>query len=451
VRDLIVFVLFITLLPTCFLRPWFGLMAFTWLAYNRTQDLTWGFARILPISQVIAIAMILGWLVWENRPLWWRHPRMAGMALLVLVVGVSIEANGLSWDQVGTRYSELVKIVFVALLTGALLANRTRLRAYFAVVALALGFYGVKNGVWFLLGQGTIVGPGGMLKDNNDFALAMVMNLPFLWYLGYDLRDLRFGRLLRLGLRVAFFLTLVAIMATGSRGGFLAMAVVIFMMAMKTRYKVPAILAVVLLGLLGYAFAPQEYIQRLSTIASASDQSAQGRLLSWRVALNMVAHNPVLGVGFNNFVYVYQNFLTGVSLPPGLVYVPSRVAHNSYLQIWAESGSIAFGLFLFLLIGSILAMRRLQRVVRGTDDAWVTPYARIVETTLYGYMAGAMFLNRAHFDLMYQLVAVAAVMPAVVLAERGRLAALRRRRIGPAVHGEVQVRHADAFVKLPTT
>ncbi len=450
-RDLIVFLLFVTLLPTCFLRPWFGLMAFTWLAYNRTQDLTWGFARVLPISQTIAIAMILGWLVWEGRPLWLRNARMQAMVLLVAVVGVSIAANDLRWDVFGTRYTELIKIVFVALLTGALLVNRTRLRAYFAVVALALGFYGVKNGLWFLLGQGTILGPGGMLKDNNDFALAMVMNLPFLWYLSRDVDDLRGGRLMKFGLRAAFFMTLLTIMATGSRGGFLAMAVVLFMMAMKTRYKVPAIVAVVLLGLVGYAFAPREYIERLSTITSATDQSAQGRLLSWKVALNMVRHEPVLGVGFNNFVFVYQRYLTGVDLPPGLVYVPSRVAHNSYLQIWAESGSIAFLLFLFLLIGSITSMRRLQRAVRGGEDAWVIPYARGIEVTLYGYLAGAMFLNRAHFDLMYQVTAVAVALPTVVLAERARLAALRRRRVGPAVPSEVSVRHADPFVRLPAT
>jgi hypothetical protein len=62
---------------------------------------------------------------------------------------------------------------------------------------------------------------------------------------------------------------------------------------------------------------------------------------------------------------------------------------------------------------------------------------------------GAMFLNRAHFDLMYQLVAVGAMLPVVIVAERERQAALRRRRLGPAVASEVWVRHRDPFVKLP--
>ena len=102
-RDLVVFTLFVVLLPSCFLKPWFGLMAFTWMAYNRTQDLTWGFAKSLPIAEVIAIAMILGWMAWEYRPLWFRHARLAAMVGLLLMVGISLVANGVNMDVGGKR------------------------------------------------------------------------------------------------------------------------------------------------------------------------------------------------------------------------------------------------------------------------------------------------------------------------------------------------------------
>ena len=448
-RDVVVFVLFVTLLPTCFLKPWVGLMAFSWLAYNRTQDLTWGFARLLPISNTIAIAMIGGWLMWEYRPFWFNNWRLRAMVALVAVVGISMFLNTVPLEVGGTRYVELIKIVFVALLTSALMVTRKRLRSFCYVVALGLGFYGVKNAIWYLLGGGTIVGPGGMLKDNNDFALAMVMNLPFLWYLSYDPGDFRAAHLVKWLLRGAFGMTLLTIMSTGSRGGFLAMAVVLVLMAWKTRWKVPGIAGLVLLGMLGYALAPAEYKERVASITSTPDQSAQGRLLSWKVAGNMIRHNPVLGIGFNNMYWQYQHYLTGISLPPVAEKIPSRVAHNSYLQIWAESGTIAFALFMYLLMSSITGMRRLAAAVAGTDDDWITGYARTIEVTLLGYMAGAMFLNRAHFDLMYQVVAVGVMLPVVVVAERRRLDALRRRRLGPAKTSEVRLGHGDPFVQLP--
>ena len=46
--------------------------------------------------------------------------------------------------------------------------------------ALSLGFYGVKNGLLGVASGGATIkrGPGGMLEDNNDFALALVMNVP---------------------------------------------------------------------------------------------------------------------------------------------------------------------------------------------------------------------------------------------------------------------------------
>ena len=106
---------------------------------------------------------------------------------------------------------------------------------------------------------------------------------------------------------------------------------------------------------------------------------------------------------------------------------------------------------MYLLISSILLLRRIQRYAQGTEDEWAIPYARAIEVTFYGYMTGAMFLNRAHFDLVYQLVAVTAAIPIVIVADRERRKLLAaRRRKGPALAHEVWVRHKDPFVKLPS-
>jgi putative inorganic carbon (hco3(-)) transporter len=449
VRDAVVFILFTVLLPACFLRPWFGLMVFTWLAYNRTQDLTWGFARALPISQLVAMAMIAGWLLWEYRPLLLRDARLRAMVALVALIGVSMVLSNLRVELVLDRYMELVKVILVALLTAALLVNRQRLRQFGLVVSLALGFYGVKSGLFYLAGGGTLNGPGGMLLDNNDFALANTMNLPFLWYLSNDVSDLRFGRALKLVMRIAFFFTILTIMSTGSRGGFLAMGVTLFIMAMKTRFKVPALVGIVLVGLLALAFAPPEYIDRLRSITKAEDASAQARLISWQVAANMIKSHPALGIGFQNMQYEFPRYLAGVYVPEGTKVIESHVAHNSYLQIWAESGTFAYIVFMYLLYSTLKRVRHVSRVVKGTTEAWAGHYSKAIEVTFYGYLTGAIFLNRAHFDLVYQLAAVAVALPFVVVAERQR-AAESRRRTGPAPAQQVWVRHRDPFIKLPS-
>ncbi|MGQ0552054.1 MAG: putative O-glycosylation ligase, exosortase A system-associated [Planctomycetota bacterium] len=448
-RDVVVFLLFIVLLPSCFLRPWFGLLVFSWLAYNRTQDLTWGFARSLPISQLVAVAMVAGWLLWEYRPLVVRDRRIQAMLLMILFITVSMFTNTLRWDYQSSRFSELLKIIFIAILTTTMIKDRVRLRAMALVVCFALAFFGVKNALWFLMGQGTGVGPGGMLKDNNDFALAMVMNLPLLWYLKDEVSDLKYGRLLRPFMKVAFVCTMLTVMSTGSRGGFLSMAVVLLAMSLKTRYKIPALVGVVVLGGAGLLFAPADYIDRLKTITEASDQSIMGRFLSWKVALQMIEQHPLLGIGFKNMVFDYGRYVGGLDLPPGTETVTHRVAHNSYLQVWAESGTPAFLLFMFMIGSTIFFMRRIAKQVKGTPDAWAARYANAIEVTFYGYLTGAMFLNRAHFDMLYQLIAVAVALPTVIAAERV-LVARRRRRTGPHLAEHIWVRHADPFVKLPS-
>ncbi len=452
-RDVVVFFLFVYILPQCFLRPWVGLMAFSFLAYNRTQDLTWGFARSLPISQFIAMATLAGWLMVEPRPLSVRDPRNRIQWILWLIIGVSIFLNEIRWDTQWNRYVELGKVILMAQLTAAMIVNRERLRHMMLVVGVGLGFFGVKNGLLFCLGSRTIIGPGGMLKDNNDLALALCMNIPVLWYMAPEVRKtLPNGNFWYLACRGAAGLTVLAIASTGSRGGALSLAVTAFMMSMKTRFKMPAMIAVVFVGMAGLALAPKEYTQRLSTISfdvSKLDESAKGRILSWKVATNMIKENPVLGIGFNNMVFEYPRYTGGVYVKGGVKEVVHRVAHNSYFQIWAESGTLAYLGWMFMIISTILFMRRTAARARGSDDDWVVPYCNAIECMFYGFLVGATFLNRAHFDLIYQVIATATALPLVIRVERER----RRKESnkGPVTRAnEAWVRHSDPFVKVTT-
>ena len=59
-RDLIVMAVVIGSLPVILFRPFYGLLVYSWLAFMRPQDMTWGASRDLPLSQWVAIAMVIG-------------------------------------------------------------------------------------------------------------------------------------------------------------------------------------------------------------------------------------------------------------------------------------------------------------------------------------------------------------------------------------------------------
>jgi putative inorganic carbon (HCO3(-)) transporter len=449
-RDLVVFMLFIGVLPLCFVRPWVGLCTFTWLAYNRTQDLTWGFARTLPFSQLVAIFMLLGWLVMEFRPIKLRGPMVKTVVLLLIWIGIANFATGLNWNLQGRRYTEFAKVVLISLITGSLMVNRHRLRVLMAVISCALGFYGFKNGILLMMGSRSIAGPGGMLLDNNDFALALVMTIPLLYYLADEMAELPYGFYIRRFMKAAFVLTFLAVVSTGSRGGFLSMAVAVFMMAWKTKYKVPAIAVMVLVGVVGAAAVPSEYRERISSIFAGSDEmdgSVQGRLVSWQVAGNMIKGNPIFGIGMNRTVKEYNKYTQGIVNEQGTTDHFARVTHNSYLQIWAESGTPAYLMFMFICLGTIIGLEFMWRRYKREGDEWVVPYCHAIQISFCSFMIGATFLNRSHFDLIYQLVVIVSGLPVVVAAERVRQAKVAK-RVGPRIADEVEVAHRDPFVQV---
>ena len=416
-RDLIVFAVVMLMLPGSFRQPFVGLLLFSWLAYMRPQDLCWGFARTMRLSFFVGLAMVVGW--WANEQGRRRFTRWdfrtAAIVVLALLITLSY-AFAQTHDEYTNKYfAEYIKIVLVALFTAGQIDSPARFRVMLWTIALCLGFFGIKGGVLGVLGGGRQIlrGPGGMMEDNNDFALALVMNVPLLWYMGLAERA---RPLVKRGTQIAVFLTVITIVLTHSRGAFLALTATALWMSWRSGQLFKAFGFLALLAALFPLVAPQEVLDRLSTIGDTRESSANARLVAWATAFKMIGTYPALGVGMRNF---QTRFLEFSVLPPS----PNQttyVAHNSYLQIWAESGTPAFLVYMALLVSVFFACRKVFAIGRSRPDlAWAMHYARMMEATTVGFMVGAFFLNRGHFDLIYHWLALVTSLLAVsVMAYR---------------------------------
>lgn len=413
-RDLLVFTVVMLTLPLSFRRPFLGLLLFSWLAYMRPQDLCWGFARNMRFSFYVGVTMVVGWWANESRRVPFTRWDVRTRLMVVLTVLVSLSYGFAKYhDSYYTRYFlEFLKIMVVALFTVGQCNTRQRLRFLYWTIALCLAFYGVKGGLFGVLSGGRPIlrGPGGMLEDNNDFALALVMNVPLLWYLGGDER--RYP-LVRKATIVGIALTVITVLLTHSRGAFLALSASLLWIAWRSRQLMRAGATLLLCVGLFFAFAPQDVRDRLASIGDTHESSTAARLTAWTTALHMIRAHPLLGVGMRNFQKRYLEYATGLVEGHETTYV----AHNSYLQIWAESGSIAFAIYLVLL-GSVFAtcawVYRAGR--QRLDLLWMQNYARMMEATTVGFMVGAFFLNRGHFDLIYHWLALVSALGAVAYA-----------------------------------
>lgn len=416
-RDVLVTLFVLGVLPLCFRRPFVGLLVFSMLAYMRIQDLTWGFARTQRWSLLVAVVMIAGWVAAREKYPPVRSFRTGLMVFLLVWVGLGhffvygdapVEPGG---------FIEYGKIIFIALFTTAVVRTREQLRILVWVVTMSFAFYGVKDGLHGFLTGGSVQiirGPGGMIEDNNDFALVMAMTVPMLIHLATSERNARLTR----GLKLMVPLTIFTVILTRSRGAFLSLLVAISALVWRTRNR--------LLGLLfGLAtvgaiimVSPSEFQERMGTIATyEEDGSAMGRIRAWNVALRMVDERPLFGVGFGRFRTAYLDFEPDPT-PSQLEGLGTLVAHNSYLQIWAECGTPALAGYLLLFVASFFDLRRVRKEAsRRYFASWILSYCTLFEAVLATFLVGSMFLNRAHFDLGYHLHAMVLVFGRVASRE----------------------------------
>ena len=179
-------------------------------------------------------------------------------------------------------------------------------------------------------------------------------------------------------------------------------------LAWRARNRVAALSLLAVILVAGALLAPSSYRDRIQQIVNyEEDASSRARLKAWSVAQSMILDSPLFGVGFGGFEREYSRFDPEEEGRVVRDLGEVHVAHNSYLQIWAECGSLAFILYLLLVLGSLWDLRRLRwEASQRYHSSWILNYATMFEASLVTFVVGSTFLNRAHFDLFYHWVAL---------------------------------------------
>lgn len=398
-RDLLVAGIVFGLLPFVLKRPWIGICLLSWLGYMNPHRLTYGFAYDFPFVMVVALVTIVAFLFSkENKEMIWSRETV----VLLIFIGWMLFTTFFAFypDAAWAQWNKVWKIQLIIILTVLIINDRQKLHWMIWVIALSLGFYGVKGGIFTILNGGAyhVQGPSGsFIEGNNEIALALVMTIPLIRYL--HLQETR--KWIKIGLAGAMVLTGVAAIGSQSRGALLAMVVMGLFLWLKSRNKfITGIYMVIAVAIMA-AVMPQSWYDRMNTIKTyEQDASAEGRINSWHTAFN-VATVHVTGGGFEL-----------LTMPPTFrQYAPDpfRVhdAHSIYFEVMGEHGFI--GLSLFLLMG-LLTWLRAQQVIKrcknNPENKWASDLAAMIQVSLTGYATGGAFLGLAYFDLPYHLMII---------------------------------------------
>jgi putative inorganic carbon (HCO3(-)) transporter len=412
-RDLLFTLGFAVVLPACFIRPWIGILMWTWFAYMNPHRYLWGFAHNLSFAQFVALATLAGLLFTSERKRFlWTRETVTLMALWAWFTVTTVFAlyPESAWEQM----EKTSKILLMTLAMVFLFQDRVKFRALLMVIGCSIGFFGFKGGIFVVLtgGQYTVFGPPeSFFSENNELALALNMCLPILVYLARE----ETRRWLRRLLWAAFGLSALSVPFTYSRGGLLGLATVLAFLFLKAR-KRWIVLPLGAAALAGFMlFAPGKWFDRVNTLEDyQADESAQLRFMAWRVAYDIATDYPVTGGGFRVMTYreIYDIYL------PDYPRAFGHDAHSIYFNLLAEHGWIGLGLFGLLISFSLLSLVRLKwQAARAPGLEWIARYADMLYVSVIGYLVNGAFLSVAYFDLAYQLLILVPVLRSLAAAE----------------------------------
>lgn len=241
--------------------------------------------------------------------------------------------------------------------------------------------------------------------DPNDLAAALVIAVPLalLLFLRGGNPATRFGGV------TAFAILVTAIALTNSRGGMLALGVaLVVMLQFRYGWTRPMLIMGAALGLL-LVFGPD----RFNPESVRGDDSAIGRLEAWQAGLEMLARDPLFGVGYDQFERRHI--------------IP---AHNSFIHALGEGGLLNGLAWVGMNYWALLTLIRLRRwnpdpadpevSQPASPDAWPPPpppvlpaYGAALQAALMASLTAGMFLSHGYRLVPLIPVALAAALGGV--------------------------------------
>src|SRR6266704_2027674 len=407
-RDIVLTAFIFATLPFILWRPHIGILVWTWIGFMNPHRLTWSFAYDMPFAMIVALVTLVGLLgSREPKKVPWTRETILLLIFLVWVLLTTMYAiyPELAWPHM----NQFWKILLMVYVTMILMQSKERIDQLVWVIALSIGFYGVKGGIFTIVHGGVfhVRGPeGSFIGGDNEMGLALIMTIPLLRYL-----QLSAGSFwLRGVLTIMMVLCAVATVGSQSRGALVGLVAMSGFLWLKSRNKFfTALLGAIAVALV-LAVMPQQWYDRMATIQNyESDQSAMGRINAWKMAFNMAKDRP-LGGGFDSF----KEYTFALYAPN-----PDDVhdSHSVYFEVMGEHGFVGLGIFLAL---ALMTWRTASWVIgrshRDREKRWLADLAAMTQVSLVGYATAGAFLGLAYFDYYYTLIALVVLCKTVLVS-----------------------------------
>lgn len=345
-----------------------------------------------------------------------------GRVVLLLVGWITLTLPFSIWRSGSIPHYKalLSSLVFFLVASGlGYILRNVKLTMY--ALALSGLIAALKSFVWGDSFYGRQILVRGSYHDPNDYALILLMCVPFWWLLSASAKS-------KVAKMAAFACTIPVFYVfsrTGSRGAMIGLIVMLLIVFFKASLpKKGLMIAVTMIALVGILAVMPDYIRaryltyfdlkssgvetsRSSGTSAEVDQlkadvdSAEGRKRLLLKSIELTLRYPLFGVGPGNFpVAVFEDAKRNGDHYGWLV------THNTYTQYSSETGFPGFFLFLAMVY---MSFRNIAKVLKLTKAEGQAPEPEIYKAATYLRLSMAavfttiFFLSFGYYPLVYIL------------------------------------------------
>lgn len=321
-----------------------------------------------------------------------HHWVVAALLGAFVILAIQSAAFARDFGLSTRRLTEFFKILVGVAAVSQFARDRRELRRLFLVLAAGILVSGLlplavkppsEGGSLSVIWSQGVVRYEGFVFEANTLAMYQLFLIPILvFFVGIFKRPL-----VRLFFILAILASIMVLVLSFSRGGFVGLALMLIVLIVVERGNKPVFALGLALVAAGVVAVPGVYWDRVRTLidrgaAGTPDFAIMTRIEMMKAALRLGLEHPLFGVGIDNFMYYAPRFT-----PYPLV------VHSAYLQIFSELGVVAFA-----VLAGIVAynMTIVARLMGRTDDPPAAQLGRALLMQQAAVLVTALFIPVAY-------------------------------------------------------
>jgi len=191
-----------------------------------------------------------------------------------------------------------------------------------------------------------------------------------------------------------------SVLACGSRGSFLALAAMLFLMWLGGKRKGLGLVAITLVIMsLPFVISERDRSRTLE-MGKGGDSTASNRLVRWGKGIEMLQRNPVLGVGFENWAVADRVYFDGAG----------DECHNIFIECASELGLIGLLVFGLLIISCFKNNFETMHIAIGNCNVFAAYLAKSLNLALAAYLVAGFFVTVLYYPYFWVNLAMSVAL-----------------------------------------